>query len=75
MFYTSRERCGYFHPYPYPVPGRPVEYRLFLHRRYYSRGEILEELKAYMEELEKDLKGVREKFSELEKKKRSPGDR
>jgi len=75
MCCTPRETCGCFHPHSHPVPGRPVEYRLFLHRRYYSRGEILEEFKAYMEELEKELKGVREKISELEKKKRSLGDR
>jgi hypothetical protein len=69
MCCTPRETCGCFHQHPHPDPGRPFEYQPFLHRRYYSGEEVLKELNTYMEELEKELKGVREKISELEKKK------
>jgi predicted nucleic acid-binding Zn-ribbon protein len=49
--------------------GRPFEHRSLLHHRYYSREETLEELKEYMGELEKELQWVRERITELEKKK------
>ena len=69
MCCEPRVTCGCFHPHPYSVMGRPFEHRSLLHHRYYSREDTLEELKEDMGELEKELQWVRERISELEKKK------
>lgn len=60
----------YLRPHVHPGMGVRMAFRPhFFHRRYFSREETTDELKEYLKELEQELKGVRERISELEKEK------
>jgi len=57
--------CGYEWPAPW-LPRR-IPFHHWPGGRYPSKEEVLEDLKSYREQLEREIKRIEEKISEMEK--------